>query len=492
MKKNLLDQRYFYRIVAAVMFFMLVVAVVPLIYIGRYAHPCADDFTYGYYTHSVWADTGSLMQALKWALYQVKSIYDTWQGTFSSVFLMAITPIVWGEQCYVVTPLIMLTMILLPKFYFLHVLLVKLLGASKSIWCIISCVITFCMIENIVSPVNALFWYNGAVHYTFMHGCMLLLFGMVIRMGSSLNKGKNFLAYVAVCIFAVICGGANYSTALLGLLGLVFILIVKFVTGQRRILNWISAVVYGIAFYKNVTAYGNTVRQTNFMKAEPIDAIVNSFVQLFVNMHKWITIPIVLFMLFLIPFWWKAAETDRFRFRLPIVVTILSIGASACMFTPSLYAMSVSGPERLLNIAQMWFYLLLFLNEGYWLGSLRKTLERKNETEWKLKLLPNVRIYTVIILCLVFMEFVINMDGRLLQYSTYAAYVSLRAGEAQQYHQEYMNRLEILNGEETVVELSAFSQKPWLLYFDDITEDSEDWRNMAVAQWYGKEEVYLK
>jgi hypothetical protein len=97
-----------------------------------------------------------------------------------------------------------------------------------------------------------------------------------------------------------------------------------------------------------------------------------------------------------------------------------------------------------------------------------------------------------VVLVLLAAEFVINVNGRLTQYSTYAAYVSLRAGEVQQYHREYLDRLEILNGEEKKVSLPEFTQKPRLLYFDDITEDPYDWRNAAVANWYQKDTVILQ
>ena len=87
---------------------------------------------------------------------------------------------------------------------------------------------------------------------------------------------------------------------------------------------------------------------------------------------------------------------------------------------------------------------------------------------------------------------IVNAERRMSDYSSYAAYVSLRAGEAQKYHQEYLDRVEILSGEEKEVELIPYSVKPYLLYFDDITTNADDWRNNAVAQWYLKDQVYLR
>lgn len=495
MIKYLKDKQYCDKQVAFMVLLLLVVAVLPLLYLGRFAHPCADDFTYGYYAHGFWVTTGSVWEALKWAVNQVKATYDTWQGTFSSAFLMAVSPAVWDESWYSLTPFIMLIMIILPHFLLLYRILVKLLQVPKSIWCIISGISVFCMIEQMTSPVNAFYWYNGAVHYVFMHGCMLLLFtAMLYLTTAGTGKRKDRIIYVAIsicaCILSVTCGGSNYATALVGLLGTLGILVLQMILGRRRITYWLPVICYSIAFYLNITAYGNTVRQTNFLKAQPLDAILQSFVQLLANVQHWITVPVVIFLLFLIPFWWKAWEYTAFRFRCPYLVTVGSGCFVACMFTPSLYAMNAPGPERLLNIAQMWFYLLLFCNEGYWIGSLRMQIaEKAVRRERKL---PDVRIYVGILLVLLLAEFVLNAEGRLFQYSTYAAYVSLRTGEAEQYHQEYLDRLVLLNSEDETVILKEFTQKPWLLYFDDITEDPYDWRNAAVANWYQKDAVYLE
>lgn len=69
---------------------------------------------------------------------------------------------------------------------------------------------------------------------------------------------------------------------------------------------------------------------------------------------------------------------------------------------------------------------------------------------------------------------------------------SLITGEASQYHQEYLNRLALYqNPKIKDVEVPAFQVKPYVLFFDDITTDINDWRNIAVASYYGKESVIL-
>lgn len=472
--------------ITIVMLLLLIVALVPLLIIGKYAHPCADDFGYGYYTHAFWSTTHSLSETLNWAFYQVKATYDTWQGTFSSVFLMTLSPAIWGEQYYFLTTVIMLAMIVLPHFYLLHSIIVKLLKAPKSIWLISSSVICFLLIETMFSPVEGMFWYNGAVHYVFMHGCMLLLFGMLLSISQNRSRIRSLLPLFGACFLAMVCGGSNYATALVGILGTFSITAILFLL-QRRPELFLPLVVYGISFYVNVTAYGNQIRQSNFEKSSPMAAVVDSFIELFAYTKTWMTLQILLFMLLMIPVFWKMTKIEKFRFPLPLLITLLSVCAVACMFTPGMYAMGIPGGGRTINIIKMWFLLLLFINEGYWIGYWRIKVAQKCPATRL-----DIRIYFCGILFLIFVSFLLNEERKLFDYSSYAAYVSLRAGEAQQFDLEYQERLEILNSNDSAVELKEYSVKPRLLYFDDIQEDPYDWRNTAVARWYGKEQVVLK
>lgn len=486
MKKFISKLTNSYIQVALAMILLLLIAIVPLVIIGFYAHPCADDYTYGYYTHGFWSMTGSLSETLHWAFHQVKATYDTWQGTFSSVFLMALSPAIWGEGYYFLTPIIMLIMIIVPHFFLLKQLIIGFFHGKKSLWLITGSAICFLLIETIFSPVEGLFWYNGAVHYVFMHGCMIMLFGILFKMMNTTKLSRKIILCLPAIFFTVMCGGSNYPTALLGILGTTAI-VGLMIWKQKFIYGVAPLITYGIAFYFNVTAYGNTIRQTNFEKGSPVTAILDSFVEMFTHSKNWMTVPVFLFVLLMIPFLWNIIDTDKFSFKCPLLITLFSFCSNACMLTPGLYAMGLSGAGRTINIVKLWFILLVFINEAYWLGYIKRRFADKLP-EKKI----DVRIWTGGVLLIVLIMFVVNAEGRLTNYSSYAAYVSLRAGEAQQFHQEYQDRVVVLTSNETMVAIEPFAVKPYLLYFDDITADVYDWRNQAMARWYGKERVYLK
>ena len=71
--------------------------------------------------------------------------------------------------------------------------------------------------------------------------------------------------------------------------------------------------------------------------------------------------------------------------------------------------------------------------------------------------------------------------------------LSLKDFSAQNYYATYCSRLQLLqdpNMKDVVLE--PYSTKPSILYFDDITTDSTDWRNQLMAQYYDKDSVVLK
>lgn len=473
--------------VAGLVFLVFVVSLVPLLLVARYTCPCADDYTYGSLTHAAWQSGGGILQVLQAAWQQVLNTYYTWQGTFSSVFLMSLSPVVWGENGYGLTTVLLLGTMIVSHFYLLYILLVKFLKTERSLWMIISSVVCFMMIQSVHSPINAFFWYNGAVHYTFMHSCMIGLIGIALHMQFIRSLGGKSVALFVGIILCILCGGANYSTALCGMVCLLGILLLQRFLCRKWSRAMILVPFYAVSFYFNIVAPGNMVRQENFHKMGVVESVLYSFRYWAVYAKEWISISVILFILLLLPVLTLVVQRTTMRFRFPGLVTAVSICINACLFTPSFYSMGIPGPDRLLNICKYLYILLLVINVCYWLGYFMR-IRNDLLAFLKGKVLMG---YLAVVACLLLICFKVSGSGALLDYSSYAAYVSLMAGEAQQFRSEYESRLEILQGEEKVVSLSPYSVKPYLLFFDDIQPTQSDWRNNAVAAWYGKEAVSL-
>ncbi len=474
-------------VVAGLVFLVFMVSQVPLLIVGSYACPCADDYTYGSLTHAVWQAGGNLGEVMQAALQQVRSTYDTWQGTFSSVFLMTLSPVVWGEKGYGVTTVLMLGALVISHFYLFYILMVKCLKTEQSLWVITSSAVCFLMIQSVHSPINALFWFNGAVHYTFMHGCMIGLIGIVVHIPFIRSQIGRSLALFIGCALCILCGGANFSTALCGMVCLLGVLLLQRIVDKKWSWGVILLPIYTVAFFFSIVAPGNGVRQTNFIKMGVLESVIFSFRYWGIYAKEWISISLLFFILLLLPVLVMVVRRTTIPFRFPGLVTVVSICVNACLFTPSFYSMGIPGPDRLLNIGKYTYILLLVINICYWLGYFIK--KRKNF--WSFFKGKALIGYLAVVVCLILVSFKTSGSGALTDYSSYAAYVSLMAGEAQQFRSEYESRLEILLGEKSVVGLKPYTVKPYLLFFDDIQSSQSDWRNDAVAGWYGKDAVYL-
>ena len=111
---------------------VLLASLVPLVWLGRYNYPTGDDYYYGTEAHLVWQQTGSIPQAISAACAGVAKSYQIWQGTWASIFLMALQPGIFGDGTYWIGTLMLLTALIFSVYYFMKVFWGKWLGSSKT------------------------------------------------------------------------------------------------------------------------------------------------------------------------------------------------------------------------------------------------------------------------------------------------------------------------------------------------------------------------
>lgn len=77
---------------------------------------------------------------------------------------------------------------------------------------------TAAMVEFVYNAQQGLFWYNSAIHYTFMHGVLFLLIATLVKVFYADKTSVVCGWTVAGSVLSVICAGSNFVTALQGLL----------------------------------------------------------------------------------------------------------------------------------------------------------------------------------------------------------------------------------------------------------------------------------
>lgn len=460
-----------------------VLCLLPLLYLGRYNVPCADDYNYGAAAHQVLLRGGGARELAAAVLRRTYDTYFGWQGSYSAVLLMCLQPAVFSESLYALTPWLMFSSLFAGLFCCCIALLRRVFDLPASVGGILAGLLGILYLLLVPSPVQSFYWYNGAVYYTFFHGIALLTVALAIRTAGKGGWGRILL----LCLLAVFLGGGNLVTGLsLAILALsvpLLLLLEKKRAEAGRLL--LPCLVMLVCFCVNALAPGNQVRQGNVdYVPQVIPAILGSFRLAAVYGLRWLRLPVLGVLLVLGLVFHAVLPGSRFSFRFPGLVSLYSLCLYAAMYCPTMYALGDRGDWRLMDIIYYAYLLLLALNLLYWQGwqQARRGARRAGDPA----LLP---ILGSLLLCVALLGVSARLQGGI---SLASAYSALRGGQARAYYATAQERLAILRDPEiSVALLPDYRDPPYLLFFDDISADPNDWRNMGMASFYEKDQVIL-
>lgn len=428
-----------------IMLTLFLISLLPVCRLAFYAHPAGDDYAYGVAAHLAWTDTHSLSAVLAAAVSNVKGYYTSWQGTYSSIFLMSLQPAIFSQRLYFLTTFLMLFMVIGSIFSLFHVLFTRYIPLSRSLRLMLSLALSFLCVHVIDEGKSALYWYNGALHYTFMHSCMLFFFALLLLYMKEEKRSKRVFFLLCCCFLAFVIGGANYIT-------------------------------------------GNAVRiAAQLDSMGPVEAVYYSFVYAVKGIGEWTNLYVIFFAVLLAPFLFRALSGCRFSFPLPGIVLGFSFCLVAASYTPSLYSMGhtyIFG--RSLNIMRMLFYLLFFLNLVYCIGWL---CTRFPKAAADFTVSSGLKKSFLTGLALAFFALVIFSDKDCI--TGLSAADSLHKQYAQTYHRETLYRYSLITQGPDEVWVPNLSVCPTLLDPQELSEDPSDYRNSSLAAWYGISTIHM-
>lgn len=484
----------------------LLLLLAPLLRLALYTVPWYDDFNYGGFAKRMMLSEPGLAGALKGAWDCARVQWYAWQGTFSSIFFMALVPLIWGEEYYCIGSIFLILILTVSVFTLTGTLAKKVLHVNFASSLCLQAVTAILVIELVYTTPSAYFWYNPGIHYIGMHSFTMLFLTVLIHLFTEehIKSVKGVLLILGGMLGALLAGGSNFVTTLQGLVLLGSLVSLAFFTDRKKILRYLpAAAVYVCAFYKNVSAPGNQVRGAFYAGwgYPPVKAVLRSFVEAFLHLGKftgWMTFAVLIL---LIPVIWQTVEKSDFTFRLPGLVLLLSICLYASGFTPSLYSLGHAGLSRALNAVRITFQILLVVNEVYWIGWLRQRLENKRSAgKGNCSYADNSGRaagtgcpWLYYVLAAIFMLLIIRTSKNPIgDFTSWGAYYYIHTGEAYNFYTEYQDRLEILRSDETDVVFAPYIYKPWMLCLGEVSEDPGAEENRAMADWYGKNSIALQ
>ena len=465
---------------------LLIASLVPLLLLGRYDWPSSDDYCYAYLPHEALLQGGSFWGEVWHTMW---GYYKSWQGTFTALGLMAVTPLTFSEYLYWLTPVVMLASLCIGTFKLTDTLVRRGLGGTWRQTVFVAAPMLLLSIQFVPSPKDSFYWWNGAVYYTFTYGIMLLLVERFTALKLAQSRRQMLWAVLPGIPAAILVGGSNYVSALLAtLIGGLFLLWFLWKERGKFLPGLVLFLALAIPFAISFLAPGNQVRQDS--AAEPLGAVGAVILSIFQAGKDCLTWPNwvhVFALLLLIPAAWGLTEKVKFSFPLPLFFSVFTFLLFAAQNAPHYYALSQAGPERLRSIVYYAFYWLIVLNLWYWMGWLRRAvLPRVKEPE---KLLRRCRQLIPVVLVLLVVVGLGRCWGSL---ACVRASASLADGSAAAYYQEQAARMDdLLDPNVTDSVFEPIQNRPPLLYNSDITTDPADWRNNLMRMFYHKNSVTL-
>lgn len=474
---------------------IIILSILPVLYIARYNHPSADDYAYSMTIHYAVKSGAGPLDIIKTAFDTSIAYMQSWQGLYSSAFLLSLQPAVFGEQYYAVTPVVIIVMLYLGTAAFFGAVLKYMLGAGKRPALFVALVIVFYMVQAMPSPCEGLFWFNGAVNYLFFWGIMMCEAALLIRYWFQEKNGIVLMLIAASLSF--ITSGGNHVTA--------FVSILFNITGcgfalwkKKKPFMIIPTLAGIIGLIINMTAPGTAVRMAEVgTPAGILDTILHGGYHAFACNTTYMTFSMLMLFAVLTPIFVHIIRSKKQRIRFSFIACLCLILFEyviiAAMYCIPYYAMKSMGQGRVYDTRFVTYVLFAVITYGYALGCLIDYWSKQHTQRKPIDIRGR---YCGAALCAVLFAacYIAVFGGGINSSSTGVTAVgTLYAGYAQQYDEEYYTRLEILEDETlTDAVLPPFSVKPALLFFSDMNTDSSVWPNTKVTAYYGKKSVSLR
>ena len=536
-------------------------SLIPVLVIGKYDYPSADDFSMGLGTRLVYEATGSLLAVAGKILSETVRYYRTWIGYFTSCLFTTVSPATFGEAWYALTPAVILLALHVGVAVFFYALMEKAFGMNRYVRRCMTVLALFLMVQRMPEGslrVEAFYWYSGAGNYTLTFSAGLLYLAFYVLSVCGVRSKNRSLFLVLACIMGFLAGGGNYLSALsfavVSVLFAVYLVKRKTRQGENSRMgrlcvtgSLLPAAFYLCGFAVSCLSPGNRIRGG---EAEGYGALKSILLSLYYTLsyplNQWMNWAVLLILALAGVIFWmgfaeiefsganakaggaaaseKAGETVRgaaapekagngaqavqLHFTAPFPAAVLAYGIVSCVVTPALYAQGNMDAGRIQSTFWLHAVLVLLLLEWYLVGGLYRRFSKEQNAS-AVSCLQNASaasclrnasaasclrngaggfVRAILLFFIVFS--LLAVKGNPDFYTGTSAVSELLDGSAAQYGRENEERLRILkNSREQDAVLPRYTVQPNLLYFEDVSEDPDDWINQKMSEYYGKNSI---
>ena len=462
----------------------------PLILAGLYNRPAADDYDYAIFTYAVVQNGGNLFDVIKSAWETNIYYYNGWQGLYTSAFLLALHPGIFGEKLYVLSHLIVILFTYIPLFFAVNILNKHYFKKSVVFSFSLSLAMYTMLFVWLPDISDGLYWFNGAMNYMPWAFVNILSLTLLLE-ASKADKTKKIILIVLSSILAFLTSGGNHVTAFANILLLLFACVIAL--SKKKFAPVFPFAAACIGFVIMMTAPGTAIRQSLFESPGAVTTVIKTALHVHGLASEWFSIKWLLSLVVLTPaaieFGHKNKDKFPKYFGLYIIAAIIGAVAVICgMFCVPYYAMRDFGMGRVTDVIWITFNFLSWFIYFMVMGWLAAKEYLNTDKILAAKHICKVRLGTVALgLCMM----VVIFENSVASWTVKAA-SELLHGIPQKYCAEMDQRIELYHDDSIAdVVIQPIKHKSELFSATELTSDPDEWPNTSVQKYYGKNSVIM-
>lgn len=472
------------------------IMLLPVFYLSFVNRATGDDYGYGTYTRAAWVATHSVAEVIKASWRTIVQYYDSWQGTWFSIFLFTLQPEVFHQDAYVITAFLTVFLWIGSTGYLLKYVLKERLKFDRNSTVLLFVLFMMINIEWIPSTKSSIFWYNGAAHYMIPYAMGMITIVWLLKYAEQYKM--RYLA--GSMVFMALLGGASYQTALFVLIAACYVgAYAYFNQKDKKIFYLLILIMLEMAgLLISAAAPGNKERggeEFGFSLLRAVRTIAASFQQSFRQPLQYFREVPMLFLilgvifLILLEAFLKNENSKRIRF--PFIQGVLLWCLFSAMYAPELYA-GVEVSSGVYNIYYQVFLLsacgILLLAAQSIAQRMKKAGKRTGISEGSI----GAGFYQKAVFpgFLIALALCIPCRADIKQSTTYECLEYIVSGQAADYKEQMQLQTRLLLAEDTgEVVLPMINDVQGPLMHMPVTAQSDAWSNRVTAAFYGKESV---
>lgn len=452
----------------------LLLAIGPFILLGRFAHPQADDFC-----------LANPMRAL--GFWEAQMVWWTqWTGRFVAIAMWNLGPLSFGSlQGYKLVSLVVLSGLFLAFLWLGREVIPREVPTRRVAWFGLTVLAVY--LYQMASPAEGLYWFTGAVIFTWGTIFALIAIAAAVRSQRSGSGWSSWSWATVACVAAIVAAGSNEVTMLLLCLVL---LVLAWLARRSRSPRWhlwlLPLTLAALSGLVDLLAPGNAKRaEATGGLMSPLGPLVGSAAFSVLAMIEWLSSgPLLIGVLAILiagaamsPQIPPDSRWRRTPWFLPCIVAGIGVWGSF-FFThwASGFSFRPGSPGRVLNVVQL-FFLVMVTFSTFLIGV--QVFGRYSSQMSDLR--PATRWLTPLLALMLF------GGGNVRR-----AYVDLVTRRAAIYDRELDQRYTAMRAAAQTHEaatVAPLSRIPETIFFRDITPDPTDWRNKCYADFWSIPEV---